>query len=60
MGDVDHDGKVSIADVTELIEFLLGGDNGACLVCGDVETDGIISIADVTALIEYLLNGSWN
>lgn len=60
LGDVDHDGKVSIADVTELIEFLLGGDNGACLVCGDVETDGIISIADVTALIEYLLNGSWN
>ena len=59
LGDVDHDGKVGIADVTELINFLLGGDNGACLVCGDVETDGKISIADVTALINHLLRGSW-
>ena len=59
LGDVDHDGKVSIADVTELINFLLGSDNGACLVCGDVETDGKISIADVTALINHLLRGSW-
>ena len=59
LGDVDHDGNVSIADVTKLIDFLLGGDNGACLVCGDVETDGIISIADVAALIDYLLKGSW-
>ena len=59
LGDVDHDGMVGIADVAELIDFLLGGDNGACLVCGDVETDGIISIADVAALIDYLLKGSW-
>ena len=59
LGDVDHDGIVGIADVAELIDFLLGGDNGACLVCGDVETDGIISIADVAALIDYLLKGSW-
>ena len=56
LGDVDHDGKVSITDVTELIDFLLGSDNGACIDCGDVETDGIISIADVTALIDLLLN----
>ena len=53
------DGEVSIDDVTKLIDFLLGGDNGACLVCGDVETDGKISIADVTALINHLLRGSW-
>ncbi len=60
LGDVDHDGEVSIDDVTKLIDFLLGGDNGACLVCGDVDTDGIISIADVTALIDYLLSGTWH
>ncbi|MBQ1487046.1 MAG: hypothetical protein IIZ44_11375 [Muribaculaceae bacterium] len=47
---------MSITDVTELIDFLLGSDNGACIECGDVETDGIISIADVTALIDLLLN----
>ena len=56
LGDVDHDGKVSIADVTELIDFLLDNNNGVCTICGDVETDGIISIADVTALIDLLLN----
>ena len=59
LGDVDHNGEVDIADVTKLIDLLLGRDNGACLVCGDVKTDGIISIVDVTTLIGYLLNGSW-
>ncbi len=59
LGDVDHDGTVSISDVTALIDYLLTGDNGACLVCGDVETDGIISIGDVTALIDYLLSNHW-
>ena len=56
LGDVDHNGDVNIADVTDLIDFLLGSDNGACIECGDVETDGTISIADVTALIDLLLN----
>ena len=56
LGDVDHDGSVTISDVTALIDYLLSGNNGACPVCGDVETDGIISIADVTALIDLLLH----
>ena len=56
LGDVDHNGDVNIADVTDLIDFLLGSDNGACIECGDVETDGTINIADVTALIDMLLN----
>ena len=56
LGDVNHDGKVSIADVTALINYLLSGDEtGCCVECGDVNQDGNSSIADVTALINLLL-----
>ena len=54
-GDVDHDGTVSIADVTALIDYLLGADNGICTVCADVNEDNEVTIADVTALIDMLL-----
>ena len=59
VGDVNKDGSVSIADVTALIDYLLGGD------ADDIDTDAAnvngddgISIADVTALIDLLLSGN--
>lgn len=59
-GDVDMDGKVGIADVTALIDYILGGDDtGISLEASDVDMDGKIGIADVTALIDYILSGSW-
>ena len=58
-GDVDHDGKVSIVDVTELINYLLKGDDSAiCTICADVDGDGNVNITDVTALINLLLAGN--
>ena len=54
VGDVNHDGSVSIADVTTLIDMLLGGGSG-CEICADVNGDNEVSIADVTALIDVLL-----
>ncbi|MBQ6080647.1 MAG: dockerin type I repeat-containing protein, partial [Muribaculaceae bacterium] len=57
-GDVNHDGSVSIADVTVLIDYLLGSDNGVCDICADVNGDDAVSIADVTALIDKLLTGN--
>ena len=54
VGDVNHDGNVSIADVTALIDMLLGGGSG-CEICADVNGDNEVSIADVTALIDVLL-----
>jgi hypothetical protein len=57
-GDVNHDGSVSIADVTALIDYLLGSDNGVCDICADVNGDNAVSIADVTALIDMLLGGN--
>ena len=58
-GDVNMDGKINIADVTKLIDVLLGSvladyDPNAA----DVNRDGMLSIADVTTLIDYLLQGN--
>ena len=58
-GDVDADGRVTIADVTELIDLLLyGSPDVSSNSSADVDGDGIIGIADVTELIDRLLNGN--
>lgn len=54
-GDVNHDGKLSIVDVTELINMLLGGSSNGCPICADVNGDSKVSIVDVTELINLLL-----
>lgn len=59
IGDVNKDGNVSIADVTALIDYLLGGDASAIdLAAANVNSDDTVSIADVTALIDLLLSGN--
>ncbi len=56
LGDVNHDGKVNIADVTRLIDYLLDNENvEICTICAEVKADGSINIGDVTALIDKLL-----
>ena len=55
-GDVNHDGKLSINDVTALIHYLLSHDEtDVCLDCADVNGDEAVNISDVTALINKLL-----
>ena len=53
-GDVNGDGQVTIADVTELIDSLLSGLE-VPLDAADVNGDGQVTIADVTELIDRLL-----
>lgn len=59
-GDVNGNGEVSIADVTTLIDYMLGvvteGINPAAADCNQ---DSHVSIADVTALIDFLLGLGW-
>ena len=55
VGDVNHDNSVTIADVTALIDYLLGSSTSACTTCADVNGDENVTIADVTALIDLLL-----
>ena len=55
-GDVDDDGRITIADVTDLIDMLLTGATSATdYPAADVDGDGKITIADVTDLIDILL-----
>ena len=56
IGDVDNDGKLSIKDVTSLIDDLLEGNDSS--VYADVDGDGKVTIKDVTALIDQLLSGN--
>jgi alpha-amylase len=56
-GDVNGDGKVSIADVTALIDYLLSNDASSIVIeNADLSDDDNVSIADVTALIDLLLS----
>ena len=55
-GDVNHDGSLTIKDVTALINYLLTEDaDSICVICADVNNDNAVSISDVTALINVLL-----
>ena len=58
-GDVNRDGFVTIADVTALVNIILGKDNHQPYVydheAADVNEDGLITIADVTALVNIIL-----
>lgn len=54
--DVNGDGKISISDVTALINVLLSTDQPASQRVGDINHDGKVTIADVTALIGRLLS----
>lgn len=58
-GDVNMDGQVSIADVTALVNIILGKDNVPPYqydhVAANVNKDEGVSIADVTALVNIIL-----
>ena len=57
--DVNKDGDITIADVTALVNILLGKDDAEPYeydhAAADVNSDGTITIADVTALVNIIL-----
>ena len=57
LGDVNGDGSITIADVTALVNIILGKDteNQYNHQAADVNSDGSITIADVTALVNIIL-----
>lgn len=60
-GDVNNDTLVNIDDVTNLIDYLLNGDEtNINLLAADCNQTGKIDINDVTDLIDFLLSGVWN
>lgn len=64
IGDVNRDGSVTIADVTALVNIILGKDNGDAPIydhtAADVNKDNSVTIADVTALVNILLGKTNN
>ena len=55
VGDVNEDGTISIADVTALVNIVLGKTTQYEAKVADLNGDGMISIADVTALVNIIL-----
>ena len=57
-GDVNGDGRVTVKDLTLLIDYLLSGDDtGIVLGNADVNRKGGVGVSDLTALIDLLLYG---
>jgi subtilisin family serine protease len=59
-GDVNGDGRITIADLTSIIDYILSGNGGESFVveAADVNSDGEVSIADVTVLIDMILSSN--
>ena len=55
IGDVNGDNNVSIADVTALVNIVLGKTENYDTKVADVNEDNTVSIADVTALVNVVL-----
>ncbi len=59
LGDINKDGTINIADVTALVNIILGRDDKAPYdydhTAADLSGDGKITIADVTALVNIIL-----
>ena len=58
-GEVNHDGKVDVADVTTLVDYILGNtpqgfDASNC----NVNEDTKIDVGDVTSLVDIILNSN--
>ncbi len=55
VGDVNKDGKITIADVTALVNIILGKTTTYEQRLADVNKDNKVTIADVTALVNIIL-----
>lgn len=55
IGDVNADNSITIADVTALVNIILGKSADYNTAAADINADGSITIADVTALVNIIL-----
>lgn len=59
LGDVDGDGRVTIGDVTDVIDYLINGTvDGINLANADINGDGKVNIGDVADIIDILILGT--
>ena len=59
MGDVNHDGVITVIDASLITEYVLGNTPAVFFVANaDVNNDGSISVTDVSKIVEIVLGGS--
>ncbi|MBO4850962.1 MAG: BspA family leucine-rich repeat surface protein, partial [Prevotella sp.] len=59
LGDVNHDGSVSIVDASLITEYVLGKTPVVFFIeNADVNNDGNVTVTDVSKIIEMVLNNS--
>lgn len=58
-GDVNGDGKIDVADVALLIDYVLGKTSDIIVEAANCDLQSNIDVADVSALINRVLNGTW-
>jgi hypothetical protein len=57
-GDVNHDNRVDISDIADLIDrILIGHSSIVCDICADVDDNNIVDISDIATLIDKVLIG---
>ena len=55
-GDLDHSGRVTMDDLSLLINYLLTDDaSSLCPMCADMDGSGNVSMDDLSMMINYLL-----
>ena len=58
MGDVNHDGIVSINDLMAVVAFILGNQTETFFAeNADMDGSGEVSINDVMSIVEIILHG---
>ena len=58
VGDLDNDGKITISDITELINVYLGTSSDFDMAQADLDGDDMVTVEDITQLIEVYLADS--
>ena len=56
-GDANGDGRISIADASLVVDYILSGGTITVSAGADMNGDGKISIADASAIVDYILSG---
>ena len=57
IGDINGDGTITVADVTSLVDIILGSSHDYDQQLADVNQDGSVTVSDVTMLVDIILNG---